>query len=64
MAGLMQSNPRLGIGLMIATTLVFALQDGLSRHLAGAYNVVMIVMIRYWFFGAFVMVVAARKEGS
>lgn len=60
----MQNNPRLGIMLMIATTFVFAVQDGISRHLAGQYNVMMIVMIRYWFFGAFVIMVASRKEGS
>lgn len=57
-------NTRLGIWLMIATTFVFALQDGLSRHLAGHYNVMMVVMIRYWFFAAFVVAVAARKPGG
>ncbi len=51
----MQNNPRLGIMLMIATTFIFAVQDGISRHLAGEYNVIMIVMIRYWFFAAFVI---------
>ena len=58
------SNTRLGIGLMIATTFVFAVQDGLSRHLAGEYNVWMIVMIRYWFFAAFVMTIAQARAGS
>lgn len=57
-------NTRLGIWLMIATATVFAIQDGLSRHLAGSYNVWMIVMIRYWFFAVFVMVVAARAPGG
>ncbi|MEH6740739.1 MAG: DMT family transporter [Sulfitobacter sp.] len=50
--------------LMIATTLVFAIQDGLSRHLAGEYNVMMIVMIRYWFFAAFVIAIAKRHVGG
>ncbi|PWE32399.1 EamA family transporter [Maritimibacter sp. 55A14] len=59
-----QSNARLGILLMIATTFVFAVQDGISRHLAGEYNVFMVVMIRYWFFAAFVISVAARKAGG
>ena len=49
---------------MIATTFVFAIQDGLSRHLAGNYNVLMIVMIRYWFFGLFVLALAARNQGG
>ena len=44
--------------------MVFALQDGISRHLAGEYNVLMVVMIRYWFFAGFVMLVAARKAGG
>ena len=57
-------NTRLGIWLMIATATVFAIQDGLSRHLAGTYNVWMIVMIRYWFFAVFVMVLAARAPGG
>jgi drug/metabolite transporter (DMT)-like permease len=59
-----RNDSRLGILFMIATTLVFAAQDGLSRHLAGEYNVLMIVMIRYWFFAAFVIAVAVRKSGS
>ncbi|WP_095587333.1 DMT family transporter [Actibacterium ureilyticum] len=58
------SNPRLGIALMVATTFVFAMQDGISRHLAGEYNVLMIVMIRYWFFAAFVIAVASYKAGG
>lgn len=49
---------------MIATAFVFAMQDGVSRHLAGEYNVLMIIMIRYWFFASFVIVVAARKAGG
>ena len=60
----MQSNTRLGILLMIATTFVFAAQDGISRHLASEYNVMMVVMIRYWFFAAFVIAVARRQSGS
>ena len=58
-----QSN-RLGIYLMILTTLVFAAQDGISRHLAETYNTFMVVMIRYWFFAAFVVAVAVRKAGG
>ncbi|MBL4766106.1 MAG: DMT family transporter [Rhodobacteraceae bacterium] len=58
-----RNNVQLGIILMLATTLVFAVQDGISRHLAGEYNVLMVVMIRYWFFGAFVIAIAARAGG-
>lgn len=59
-----EQNTRLGIWLMIATTFVFSVQDGISRHLAGEYSILMIVMIRFWFFAAFVMVVASRKAGG
>ncbi|WP_137701167.1 DMT family transporter [Marimonas lutisalis] len=59
-----EQNTRLGILLMVATSLVFAMQDGISRHLAGEYNTLMVVTIRYWFFAAFVMTVAARKAGG
>ena len=58
------NNVPLGIALMIATTVVFSLQDGISRHLAGEYNAMMVVMIRYWFFAAFVMVIATRQAGG
>jgi len=60
----MQTNTRLGIVLMIATTFVFAMQDGISQHLAREYNVPMVVMIRYWFFAAFVVAIARRQAGS
>lgn len=60
----MENNVRLGILFMCVTAFVFAVQDGISRHLADAYNVYMVVMIRYWFFAAFVITVAARQSGS
>ncbi|CUH42459.1 DMT family transporter [Ruegeria atlantica] len=59
-----QNNTRAGIALMIGATIVFALQDGISRHLAGTYNTYMVVMIRYWFFAAFVIALAARAPGG
>lgn len=58
------TDNRLGILLMIATTFVFAAQDGISRHLAGEYNVLMVVTIRYWFFAAFVIALSARRTGG
>jgi drug/metabolite transporter (DMT)-like permease len=59
-----RQNLRLGIWLMVATAVVFSAQDGFSRHLATSYNVWMVVMIRYWFFAAFVTAVAARAPGG
>jgi len=57
-------NTRLGIALMLATTFVFAVQDGISRHLASEYNTLMVVMIRYWFFAAFVIAISARQTAG
>ncbi len=58
------NDPRRGIALMVLAMVVFSAQDGLSRHLAESYSVLMIVMIRYWFFAAFVIAVARRQAGS
>ncbi|MDC1382321.1 DMT family transporter [Candidatus Puniceispirillum sp.] len=60
----MQDNPRLGIILMIATTIVFAIQDGISRYLAENYNVITVVTIRYIFFMCFVLAYSARQQGG
>jgi drug/metabolite transporter (DMT)-like permease len=57
-------NTRAGICLMIATSVVFAAQDGISRHLASNYSVMMVVMIRFWIFAIFVIAVAALGAGG
>ena len=59
-----KQNERLGILLMIITTIVFASQDGLSKYLATEYNVYMVVMIRYWFFAAFVISMSSQRTGG
>ena len=61
---MIKQNERLGILLMVTTTIVFASQDGLSKYLATEYNVYMVVMIRYWFFAAFIMTISSRKPGG
>ena len=61
---MIKQNERLGIFLMVITTIVFASQDGLSKYLATEYNVYMVVMIRYWFFAAFVVTISSRKPGG
>ncbi len=58
------NNTKLGVLLMVGTTMIFAIQDGLSLHLSSAYNVYMVVMVRYWFFAAFVMTVSAKQAGG
>ena len=57
-------DTRKGVMMMVATTVIFALQDGISRHLAGTYNVYLVVMVRYWFFALFVLALAARAPGG
>jgi drug/metabolite transporter (DMT)-like permease len=59
-----QNDTRRGVWLRIATTVIFAMQDGLSRHLADVTNAPMVVMVRYWFFAAFVLAIARRQKGS
>jgi drug/metabolite transporter (DMT)-like permease len=59
-----RQNLTLGIILMTLTSLVFSLQDGISRYLADSYSIYMIVMVRFWFFAALVLVQAARAPGG
>lgn len=60
----MQDNTRKGIIIMILTSFVFAAQDGVSRHLAEAYNTELVIMIRYWFFSLFVLWMSSRAAGG
>ena len=46
---------------MVAAVATFAAQDGFSKALAGQYNTLMVVMIRYWAFAAFVILMALRR---
>ncbi|TQS71407.1 DMT family transporter [Rhodobacteraceae bacterium] len=55
---------RQGAILIILVTVIFSLQDAMSRHLAETYNTYMVVMIRFWFFGIFAIWLAARKKGG
>ncbi|WP_417250464.1 DMT family transporter [Celeribacter sp.] len=59
-----EQNTRLGVMLMVLTMFIFAMQDGISRHLAGEYNVYMVIMIRYWVFASFVILWSARTAGG
>ncbi len=55
-----ESNLRLGIPLMLLTTLTFAVQDSFSRVLASEYNVIVVVAIRYFFFSICILLVCIR----
>jgi drug/metabolite transporter (DMT)-like permease len=49
---------------MILTTVIFAAQDGVSRHLAENYSVMTVTMIRYWVFAIVVVSAAAASAGG
>lgn len=57
-------NTTKGIWPMIATTAIFAVQDGISGYLGREYNVLMIIMIRYWVFATVVVTWSVRHAGS
>ena len=51
----------LGIAFAVLGALVFAAQDGISKQLATDYNVMFVVMVRYWAFGLFVLALYSRR---
>jgi drug/metabolite transporter (DMT)-like permease len=48
----------------LAATTIFSFQDAVSKHLGDHYSAIFITMIRYWAFGAFCLLLAARKRGG
>lgn len=59
-----QDRTGLAILLMCLTSFIFAMQDGFSRVLGAEYPPVLVVMIRYWVFAAFVIVLVSRQPGG
>lgn len=59
-----QARVRLGIVMMCCVSLIFAIQDTMSRALGGAYSPVLIVTLRYWFFAAFSLAIISRQPGG
>lgn len=59
-----QDKTGLAIVLMCVVSFIFALQDSFSRILGSEYPAVLIVMIRYWVFAAFVTVLVSRQPGG
>ncbi|WGG61021.1 DMT family transporter [Brucella intermedia] len=47
---------------LLAVT-IFATQDGISKYLGTHYSPILITMIRYWVFAAFVLLLAIRSGG-
>jgi len=48
----------------LAATTIFSFQDAVSKHLGDHYSPIFVTMLRYWAFGAFCIVLAARKRGG
>ncbi len=59
----MKSKSRGYIFVLLAIT-IFSIQDGISKHLGGVYPPVFVTMIRYWAFGLFTIVLAAKMRGG
>lgn len=53
-----------GLVFALMAVSIFAVQDGISKHLGQAYPPVFVAMIRYWFFAAFVLALASRNPGG
>ena len=59
----MKSTP-LGYSFTFLAFSVFAIQDGLSKHLGQDYSPVQVAMVRYWAFVAFALFLAMRSRGG
>lgn len=57
-------SKRTGYLFTLLAILIFSLQDAISKHLGSLYPPVFIAMLRFWAFGAFAVVLAARSPGG
>lgn len=56
-----KDNVSLGIGLSVASILIFGLQDALAKILVQDYSPFQLAMMRYWAFAAFSLWLVARQ---
>ena len=59
-----QDGQSKAILMLCAASLIFAAQDGISRHLGANYSPIFVVMLRYWFFAIFVTLLVSRQPGG
>lgn len=57
-------SKRTGYIFTLLAISIFAIQDGISKHLGGLYPPIFITMIRFWAFAAFAVVMGARSRGG
>ena len=60
----MTNNVKLGIFIIILSTMFFATMDGVSRYLADTYNVFVINMIRSWVLALLVISISLRNKNG
>ncbi|MCI0755612.1 DMT family transporter [Teichococcus vastitatis] len=51
-----------GLLYTISAVAIFAMQDGISKHLGDAYPPILIAMVRYWAFAGFAILLASRSS--
>lgn len=51
-----------GLAFALTAIFIFAMQDGISRHLGAAYPPIFITMIRFWAFAGFALIMASRSS--
>ena len=59
----MKSNTAGYVFTLLAIS-IFAIQDGISKHLVSAYPPLFVAMIRYWAFMLFAVAIASRAPGG
>lgn len=50
-----------GIGLTLSAVVIFGVQDAMTKLLMQTYSPFQIAMLRFWAFGAFALILAARR---
>lgn len=55
-------RPQLGIALIISAMFIFAIQDGITKHLSVSYSAPQILWIRFMFFVVFAIVYSMRSK--
>lgn len=53
-----------GLLCALSAVAIFAMQDGISKHLGDAYPPILIAMVRYWAFAGFAVLLASRAPGG
>ncbi|MGU3576135.1 DMT family transporter [Brucellaceae bacterium C25G] len=62
--GQTERNHKIGIALLIGATIIFAMQDAITKHLVADYPITFIIMVRYWVFFAVGTIMASRAESG